>query len=544
MAEKVYKGTGISNGKVSGKIRIFKSGGQAARGIYRGKAQELRRLDNARALALEQIRALEKKALATLGEKEAQIFEIHAMLVEDEDFMGSVIEEINGGKCAEEAVEITARGYGEMLGSLGDEYLAERKTDIMDISNQLIRILQGGVSQNEGEMDEKYILVALDLTPSQTVQLDADKILGFVTAEGTPSSHTAILARAMGIPALVGVGTVDGLNDGDFALLNAEKGVLVACPSEKEIKEFEKEKSAFNKIAKEHEMYLRSVMNKPAVTRGGHRVMIYANIGSEGEVSPALSNGAEGIGLLRSEFLYLSRDTYPTEEELFSSYKEIAVKMQGKRVIIRTLDVGADKQIPYFNLPREENPALGYRAIRVCLDREDVFKAQLRAILRASVFGHVAIMLPMVISLDEIEKSKELLEECKRELLTQGQSFDSKIEVGIMIETPAAALMSHSLAKEVDFFSVGTNDLTQYTIAVDRQNPNVAHLCEKNTEPVMRLIKMSSEAIHQEGGWIGVCGEMAADLSLTQQLVNMGVDELSVSVPYLLGVRGKVSECR
>ena len=272
--------------------------------------------------------------------------------------------------------------------------------------------------------------------------------------------------------------------------------------------------------------------------------MIYANIGGESEVMPAISNGAEGIGLLRSEFLYLKGKGYPSEDELFSAYRDIAIKMQGRRVIIRTLDIGADKQIPYFDLPKEENPALGYRAIRICLDRKEVFKTQLRAILRASHFGRVAIMLPMVVSVEEVRLSKQLIEECKRELLTQGQGFDSKIEIGIMIETPASAIMSDVLSKEVDFFSVGTNDLTQYTLAVDRQNPRVAPICDENIEPVMRLIKMASEAIHNEGGWIGVCGEMAADLSLTQELASMHIDELSVSVPYLLGVRGKVSECK
>ena len=289
---------------------------------------------------------------------------------------------------------------------------------------------------------------------------------------------------------------------------------------------------------------MRSVMNKPAVTRGGHKVMIYANIGSEEEIASALSSGAEGIGLLRSEFLYLAKKDYPTEDELFKVYRDIAIKMQGKRVIVRTLDIGADKQIDYFNIPREENPALGYRAIRICLDRRELFKTQLRAILRASSYGMVAIMLPMIDSVYEVKESKAILEECKLELSTRGEEFDSKIELGIMIETPAAAIMSEELARYVDFFSVGTNDLTQYTLAADRQNPLVTEICEKNTEPVMRLIKMSSAAIHQRGGWIGVCGEMAADLSLTQRFVDMEIDELSVSVPYLLGVRGKVSECK
>ena len=543
--DRIYKGVGISNGKVSGKIKFFEEREmpKQKRGV-KDRHTELIRLDTARKTVLAEIKKSESLAKEALGENEAQIFEIHAMLLEDEDYNSTIIEEINRGKGAEEAVEIACRSYTEMLRSLDDEYLSARGADIGDISSQLIRALSGDVSDFYEKSGEAYILVARDLTPSQTVRLETGKILGFVTFGGTPSSHTAILARSMGIPALVGVGAIDSSLNGSFALLNAEKGTLTVNPVEKEIKEFERERDSYNKIAREHEQYLRSVMNKPAVTRSGHKIMIYANVGGENEVASAISNGAEGIGLLRSEFLYLSRQNYPTEQELFSAYRDIAIKMQGKRVIIRTLDIGADKQIPYFNIPKEENPALGYRAIRICLDRHELFKTQLRAILRASAFGHIALMLPMVVSPTEIKESKALLDECKGELLTQGEQFDAKIELGIMIETPAAAIMSQELAKEVDFFSVGTNDLTQYTLAADRQNPLVTHICEDNAEPVLRLIEMSAEAIHAQGGWIGVCGEMAADLSLTQRLATIGVDELSVSVPYLLGVRGKVSECR
>ena len=543
---KKYYGTGISTNLVCGKIKFLQTEktDKIKVSALESKEKELERFEKARAQAIKEVKELEKRTLATIGEKEAKIFEIHAMLLEDEDYIDAIEGEINGGKGATEAIKTACDSYTEMLEALGDEYLSARCTDIKDISNHLIRILTGDVSIKKEKEHDPYILIASDLTPSQTVMLDKSNILGFVTFGGTPSSHTAILARAMGIPALVGTGVIEKELDGEFALLNAEKGTLTLCPDKSEISEFEKERQAINKIAKEHENYLRSVMNKPAVTRGGHKVMIYANIGSDLEIASALSNGAEGIGLLRSEFLYLSKNDYPTEEELFSAYKDVAIKMQGKRVIIRTLDIGADKQIPYFNIPKEENPALGYRAIRICLDRREIFKKQLRAILRASAFGRVAIMLPMVVSLWEIKESKDLIEECKGELSTQGVPFDSKIELGIMIETPAAAIMSEELAREVDFFSVGTNDLSQYTLACDRQNPMVTQICEKNTEPVMRLIKMSADAIHQKGGWIGVCGEMAADLSLTQSFVDMEIDELSVSVPYLLGVRGKVSECK
>ena len=546
MVSKSYKGVGITNIKVRGKIKFLdlQDKKRAKREIKGSVSEEREHFFKAQKTAITQIKALEKKALLTLGEKEAQIFEIHAMLLEDEDFVEAILKEIGNGKGAKEAVENTSKSYSQMLMSLGDEYLSARSADIGDISSLLIRILTGDYKKETQRDNEQYILVAEDLTPSQTVSLEKSKILGFVTFGGTPSSHTAILARAMGIPALVGTGIIDSSLNGCEALLNSESGTLTVNPTSEEIREFEREQRAYNKIAKEHEIYLRSIMNKPAVTRSGHKIMVYANIGSESEVASALSNGAEGIGLLRSEFLYLERDSYPSEEDLFSAYRDIAIKMQGKRVVIRTLDIGADKKIPYFDLPKEENPALGYRAVRICLDRRELFKTQLRAILRASAYGTISVMIPMIISTEEVRECKGLLEECKRELTQKGCPYDSKIEFGIMIETPAAAILSEELAGEVDFFSVGTNDLTQYTLAVDRQNSNVSGLCEGNTQAVMRLIKMSADAIHQKGGWIGICGEMAADLSMTQQLATVGVDELSVSVPYLLGVRGKISECR
>lgn len=540
-----YSGTGISNGKISGKIRFWHSDTEkTAERKKKSIQEELAQFEKAQKTAVAETRALEKKALLTIGQEEAQIFEIHRMMLEDEDYVSSVMEKIKDGKSADTAIRLTRDKFCKVFGELGDEYLSARVADVKDISAQLIKNLSGDVSIKKEKDNEPYILVASDLTPSETVGLDSEKILGFVTFGGTPSSHTAILARAMGIPAVVGTGKIDSSYDGELGLLNAEKGTFIISPSKEELTEFEREQREYNKIASEHEKYLRSVMNKPAVTRSGHKVMIYANIGSEQEITSALSNGSEGIGLLRSEFLYLSKTSYPTEEELFEVYRDIAIKMQGKRVIVRTLDIGADKQIPYFKLPREENPALGYRAIRICLDRRELFKTQLRAILRASDYGRVSIMLPMIVSPAEVTESRAILEECKQELLTRGQGFDSKIELGIMIETPAAAIMSEELSELVDFFSVGTNDLTQYTLAADRQNPYLTGVCDKNSEPVLRLIKMATEAIHQRGGWIGVCGEMAADLSLTQRFVDMKIDELSVSTPYLLGVRGKVSECK
>ena len=431
-----------------------------------------------------------------------------------------------------------------MLEELDDPYLSARAADLRDLEQQLMGSLCGRTDPKSLAPDEPFLLVADDLSPSQTVMLEKSLILGFVTFRGTPNSHTAILARAMGIPALIGVGRIDARFDGAEALLDAAEGTLTVCPDEGQRASFAEKQRQEDRIAQEHDRYLRSLMNKPAVTRSGHHMLIYANIGDGNEVSAVLSNGADGIGLLRSEFLYLGSADYPSEERLFNAYRDIVLRMQGKRTVIRTLDIGADKQIPYFGLPREENPALGFRAIRICLAREELFKTQLRAILRAAVFGRLSVMLPMIVSVDEVRQSKRLLEECKEELLREGQHFENDIEFGIMIETPAAAIMSEELAQEVDFFSVGTNDLMQYTLAADRQNPVLSRLCEENREPILRLIAKAANAIHSTGGWIGICGEMAADLLLTQRFVDMRIDELSVSVPYLLGLRGKVAECK
>ena len=540
----LVQGIGITNKRVSGRLRfINKEKSTDKKSTIYNVGTELLRLDEAIKRAKGKVWELEKRARELVGGSEAQIFEIHAMLLEDEDLNELIIAEIKKGKSAEEATRLATKHYERVILELGDEYLSGRASDIRDICTQIIDALSGNEKDSE-QIDGQYILVAEDLTPSQTVLLDKSKILAIVTFGGTPSSHTAILARSMGIPALVGTGKIDYLLNGSYALLDGAEGTLIINPSETQAEDFEKKRAKENKIATEHERYLRSLMNKPAVTGSGHKIMIYANIGSENEISGALSNGAEGIGLLRSEFMYLEKNSLPSEEELFSTYRDIAIKMGGRRVIVRTLDIGADKQIPYINMKKEENPALGLRGIRLCLGSRDMFKSQIRAILRASHYGRVAIMIPMVISVREVIAFKELLEECKRELSKKGIPHDSKIEIGIMIETPASAIISDKLAKEVDFFSVGTNDLTQYTLAVDRQNSSVSGLCEENHEPILRLIEMASREIHKQGGWIGVCGEMAADLSLTEELARIGVDELSVSVPYLLGVRGKVSECK
>ena len=542
----LLRGVGISNGRVSGPLRFFQRGepSKPKNRTVTDVDAEWDRLETALKKTSEQISVLYERAMRTVGENEAQIFEIHGMLLEDEDFLDALHEENRKGLCAEDALENAVRRFAEMFEEMNDPYLSARAADMRDIAAQVTKTLSGSDSTQEENHRSPFILVADDLSPSETVMLEKSLILGFVTFRGTPNSHTAILARAMGIPALVSVGNVDPAFDGTLALLDAAEGTLTLSPSEEQKSVFAEKQGHDDRIAQEHDRYLRSLMNKPAVTRSGHRMLIYANVGSGDEVGAVLSNGADGIGLLRSEFLYLGVQSYPDEETLFRAYRDIAVRMQGKRTVIRTLDIGADKKITYFGLPEEENPALGFRAIRICLAREDLFKTQLRAILRASALGRLSVMFPMIVSVDEVRQSKRILEECKDELRRENKRFDAELEVGIMIETPAAAVMSEELAEEVDFFSVGTNDLSQYALAADRQNPALAKLCEENTEPVMRMIGMAAEAIHRNGGWIGICGEMAADLHLTQRFADMRIDELSVSTPYLLGIRGKVTECR
>ncbi len=545
LQETSLRGVGIGNGRVAGRLCFFRRHEPKRNtSLQKGSPdEEWLRLQEALRKTEQRIAALRERALKSMGQEEAQIFEIHEMLLSDEDFLDALRLRTDQGECAEDALEGAVKQFTDMFENLNDDYLSARAADMRDIAAQILRSLSGNEASIGGEASP-FILVADDLTPSETVMLEKSMILGFVTFRGSSNSHTAILARAMGIPALVSVGTIREDFNGQFALLDAADGTLTICPTEEQQSVFAEKQRHDNRIAEEHDRYLRSLMNKPAVTRSGHRMLIYANIGDGDEIPAALANGADGIGLLRSEFLYLGASDYPSEETLFRAYSDIAARMQGKRTVIRTLDIGADKKISYFGLPEEENPALGFRAIRICLAREDLFKTQLRAILRASALGHLSLMLPMIVSVDEVRQSKRLLEECKDELRMENKRFDPEPELGIMIETPAAVMMSEELACEVDFFSVGTNDLTQYTLAADRQNPALARICEENQEPVLRMIKTAADAIHRTGGWIGICGEMAADLHLTQHFADMRIDELSVSVPYLLGVRGKVTECR
>ena len=539
------RGIGITNRRAAGILRMHKPHERVRRAVSTTtEASERARLEQALASARAHTVTLYERAVQLTGEEAAQIFEIHAMLLEDDDFLEALWDEIERGVCAEEALAAASERFEAMLKSLDDAYLSARAADIRDVCDSVLHFLEADEGHRD-EDDAPYILLAEDLSPSQTVLLDKARILGFVTLGGTPSSHTAILARAMGIPALVGVGgTPEAIPTGVEALLDAADGTLTLFPTAEQRRVFAEKMEQDDRIAREHDRYLRALMNKPAVTKSGHRILIYANVGGADEVAGVLGNGADGIGLLRSEFLYLSRTDYPDEDTLAAAYTDIATRMQGKRTVIRTLDVGADKRIPYFGLPEEENPAMGFRALRICLDRRNLFKTQLRAILRASAYGRLAVMLPMVVSVDEVRESRRILAECREELARENQRFDPSPEFGIMIETPAAVMMCEELAGEVDFFSVGTNDLAQYTLAADRQNPALDYLFRENVEPILRMIAQVTAAIHRHGGWIGICGELAADLSLTQRFADLRVDELSVSVPYLLGVRGKVTECQ
>ena len=499
---------------------------------------EIERMEKAKETATEQLEELYQKALKEAGEEQAMIFDVHKMMLDDADYLDSIRGLIRDEKMnAEFAVNLTGENFAGIFASMDDEYMKARSADVLDISKRLIRIL-AGVGEEGIASEEPVVLLADDLSPSETVQMDKSKILAIVTKQGSTNSHTAILARSMNIPALVQTdvalleeysgakAVVDGFS-GTF-IINPEEDVLEKSVQKK--MEYEKERTA-----------LQELKGKDNVTTDGRRINLYANIGNVSDVDKVLDSDAGGIGLFRSEFIYLGREDYPTEEEQFVIYKEVLSRMQGKKLIIRTLDIGADKQVDYFKLPHEENPAMGYRAIRICLDRSEVFKTQLRAIYRASAFGTAAIMFPMIISVKEIRKIKEIVEEVKTELTKEGISFN-RVELGIMVETPAAAVISDELAKEVEFFSIGTNDLTQYTLAIDRQNQNLDNFYDSHHEAILRLIKMTVENGHKEGIWVGICGELASDTTLTRTFVDMGVDELSVSPTYVLSVRKAVRD--
>ncbi len=535
---KEYKGKRVYEGIAIGRITFLRKKEQTVtRRRVAEPASEKIRYQKARDAALDDLQALYEKSRQEIGEADAQIFEVHAMMLEDDDYNNAINHMIESQSLnAEYAVAATGDNFSKTFAAMDDEYFRARAEDIKDISERVIRNLTG-----EADLvinaEEPMILAAEDLTPSETVQLDKSKILAFVTRKGSSNSHTAILARTMNIPAVIQI-EVDESMDGKYGILDGEKGLLIIEPDAETVKSYE---TLIAEQNREREL-LSELRGKTDETKSGKQVKLYANVANVSDIAAALQNDACGIGLFRSEFLYLERTDYPSEEEQFEVYKRAAELMAGKPVIIRTLDIGADKQCDYFQLMPEENPALGLRAIRICLKQQEVFKTQLRALFRAAAYGNIFIMYPMIISLSEVLQIKEIVREVKAEL--QGQDVPYKdVPEGIMIETPAAALISDQLAQEVDFFSIGTNDLTQYTLALDRQNAELEEFCDVYHEAVLKLIAMTVESAHDAGIWAGICGELAADTSLTDVFLRMGVDELSVAAPSLLKVRKVIREC-
>lgn len=535
----ILHGKSVYNDICIGKISFFKRNESIIKRIkIQDSDSEIERFHNAKKLAVEQLSQLHKKMIKSVGEADAAIFEIHQMMLEDLDYCDSIENIIKSQKVnAEYAIGVTADNFSDMFLAMDDEYMRGRAADVRDVSERLINVLNGVDNNIIDDSDQKYIIAADDLAPSETVQLDKSRVLGFILKNGSASSHTAILARSMGIPAIIGIGE-QLLKEYDKAdcIVDGFTGTIYVEPDKDTLK-IMKEKQL---EADRQKRLLLELKGKDNVTIDGTNINIYANIGSPADVAKVLYNDAGGIGLFRSEFLYLENDDFPTEEQQFAAYKQVAENMAGKKVIIRTMDIGADKQADYFNLKHEDNPALGYRAIRICLTQIDIFKTQLRALYRAAMFGNISIMYPMITSVEEVIKIKEIVSEVKEELTAQGIPFKDDVETGIMIETPAAALISDELAKEVDFFSVGTNDLTQYTLAIDRQNRMLEPFCNTHHKAVLKLIRMAADNAHKEGKWIGICGELGADITLTEEFLKMGIDELSVSANMVLKVRDKV----
>ena len=534
------EGKSVFGGVAIGKIQFYKRNEITIRRTRVEDVEaEVERFQNAKAKTLELLKGLYEKALEDVGEANAMIFEAHQLMLEDPDYVESIeniirTQDVN----AEYAIGATADNFAAIFEAMDDAYMQGRAADVRDVSERLLQALS---SQNETVMvmDEPVIIAADDLVPSETVQLDKEKVLSFVTMYGSANSHTAILARTMNIPAVIGLGeALKEEYDGKVAIVDGVDGKVYIDPDEETMASMQKKQ----KKDQEQKELLNQLKGKENVTKSGQKVNVYANIGNLADVGAVLKNDAGGIGLFRSEFLYLESDTYPTEEQQFAVYKKVAETMAGKKVIIRTLDIGADKQVDYFKLDKEDNPALGYRAIRICLTRPEIFKTQLRALYRASAYGQISIMFPMIISVAEVKKIKEIVEEVKAELRTEGAAFREDVELGIMIETPAAVMVSRELAKEVDFFSVGTNDLTQYTLAIDRQNQKLEDFYDSHHPAVLAMIRMAAESAHAEGKWIGICGELGADVTLTETFLKMGIDELSVAPGMVLKVRQKIRE--
>ena len=536
----VYSGKSVFGGIAIGKISVYRKNEQQVKRVRTEDTKgELTRYEAAKAAAVEQLQELYQKALKEVGEANAAIFEIHQMMLDDGDYNESVENIIETQKInAEYAVAVTGDNFAQMFRAMDDDYMRERAADVKDISERVLSILNGG-QKGKVVTDEPVIIVADDLAPSETVQLEKDMVLSFVTVHGSVNSHTAILARTMAIPALIGTEELplDDTVDGKLAVVDGLNGKIYVEPDAQTLEEMKKRRQA----ELEKKELLQLLKGKDNVTLDGKKIMLYANIGNIKDLATVIQNDAGGIGLFRSEFIYLEKDRYPTEEEQFSIYKTAVETMAGKRVIIRTLDIGADKQCEYFKMDKEENPALGYRAIRICLTRPEIFKTQLRALFRASAYGHLAIMYPMITSLWEVKRIKEIVEEVKAELTAEQLEFGNP-QQGIMIETPAAVMMSEELAKEVDFFSIGTNDLTQYTLAIDRQNPKLDKFYDAHHPAVLSMIRMTVENAHKAGIWAGICGELGADTSLTKEFLAMGVDELSVSPGSILPIRKIILE--
>ncbi|MGF0017569.1 phosphoenolpyruvate--protein phosphotransferase [Sporofaciens sp. SGI.106] len=527
-----YTGKSIFKGIAIGRILFYQKAEQA---VTRTKIQdtdaEIRRYETATKTAIEQLNVLYEKAVQEVGEMNAAVFEVHAMMLEDDDYVDSIKNIIETQQVnAEFAVATTGDNFAKMFADMNDDYFSARAADVKDISERLVNILSG--RENGSTIgEEPVIIVADDLAPSETVQMDKEKLLAFVTRYGSSNSHTAILARTMNIPALIGVEIQEDWNH-KMAIVDGYSGTLYIEPDEETLLAMTA-KQEEDKKAKE---LLQELKGKEDITPDGRKIKLYANIGSVKDVAAVLANDAAGIGLFRSEFLYLESEDYPDEETQFQAYKTVAENMAGKKVIVRTLDIGADKQADYFNLDHEENPAMGYRAIRICLDRKDIFRTQLRALLRASAYGDISIMYPMIISVNEVLQAKALVEEIKQELDEKGIAYGN-VEQGVMIETPAAVMISESLAKEVDFFSIGTNDLTQYTLAIDRQNMKLDNIYDSHHPAVLQMIQMTIDNGHKHGCWVGICGELGADMTLTQTFIDMGIDELSVSPSFILPIR-------
>lgn len=531
----ILQGKSVFSGVSIGRLSVYrKADNQVKRWKIEDSAGEIERFEKAKESAKEQLAELYEKALKEVGEVNAMIFQVHQMMLDDLDYVESITNMIETQAVnAEYAVASTGDNFSQMFASMDDDYMKARAADVKDISNRVIATLQG--AESVGIVgNEPVILLADDLAPSETVQLDKSMVLSFVTRHGSTNSHTAILARTMNIPALIGVDFEEDV-DGKLGIVDGYTGELYVDPDEETLEKYKKKKED----EEQKKNLLLELKGKENITLDGKKINLYANIGGVADVANVLANDAGGIGLFRSEFLYLESEDYPTEEAQFTAYKTVAETMAGKKVIIRTLDIGADKQVDYFNMEKEENPAMGYRAIRICLDRTEVFKTQLRAIYRASYFGTISIMFPMIISVDEVRKIKKIVEEVKAGLDADGILYKD-CELGVMIETPAAVMISDLLAKEVDFFSIGTNDLTQYTLAIDRQNPKLDNIYDSHHEAILRMLQMVVDNGHKEGCWVGICGELGADITLTETFLRMGFDELSVSPSMVLRVRDKI----